>query len=84
MWIQSQDKRVLVNTDNISAIKIIADDDKFLICADSGGGFGDDLGCYGTEREAMYVLKCIRGYIEHCDANTLPMPPDRALNHFEM
>lgn len=66
MLIRSQDKRILINMNNVSSIEV--GDNELRIFADDGETIYD-LGSYSTKEKAMKVLDmiqeaCINGHID--------------------
>ena len=57
MLIRSQDKRILINMNNVSSIEV--GDNELRIFADDGGTIYD-LGSYSTKAKAMKVLDMIQ------------------------
>lgn len=67
MLIRSQDKRILININNVSSIEV--GDNELRIFADDGEAIYD-LGEYSTKAKAMKVLDMIQeaytnGYIDY-------------------
>ena len=68
MLIRSQDKRILINMNNVSSIEV--GDNELRIFADDGETIYD-LGSYSTKAKALKVLDMIQ---EACaDAELIPM-----------
>lgn len=67
MLIRSQDKRILINMNNVSSIEV--GDDELRIFADDGKTIYD-LGSYSTKAKAMKVLDMIQE--AYADAELVP------------
>ena len=68
MLIRSQDKRILINMNNVSSIEV--GDNELRIFADDGETIYD-LGSYSTRAKAMKVLDMIQE--AYADAELIPM-----------
>lgn len=68
MLIRSQDKRILINMNNVSSIEV--GDNELRIFADDGETIYD-LGSYSTKEKAMKVLDMIQE--AYADAELIPM-----------
>ena len=68
MLIRSQDKRILINMNNVSSIEV--GDNELRIFADDGETIYD-LGSYSTKAKAMKVLDMIQE--AYADAELIPM-----------
>nr|DAP31716.1 MAG TPA: hypothetical protein [Caudoviricetes sp.] len=68
MLIRSQDKRILINMNNVSSIEV--GDNELRIFADDGEAIYD-LGSYSTKAKAMKVLDMIQE--AYANATLIPM-----------
>lgn len=68
MLIRSQDKRILINMNNVSSIEV--GDNELRIFADDGETIYD-LGSYSTREKALKVLDMIQK--AYADAELIPM-----------
>lgn len=71
MLIRSQDKRILINMNNVSSIE--AGDDELRIFADDGETIYD-LGSYSTRAKAMKVLDMIQEAYADAKLNEILLP----------
>ena len=76
MWIRSQDKKTLVNVDNVSSIGIFTDDEAGTICIGATVDESSlDLGFYNTEQVAMGVMDAIELCTKYPEMKLYDMPP---------
>lgn len=68
MLIRSQDKRILINMNNVSSIEV--GDNELRIFADDGETIYD-LGSYSTKAKAMKVLDMIQGAYANFEASKI-------------
>lgn len=68
MLIRSQDKRILINMNNVSSIEV-GDNELRIFAADGEAIY--DLGSYSTKAKAMKVLDMIQE--AYADAELIPM-----------
>lgn len=72
MWIRSQSKYTLINT---NVIRICDDCGDYLICGYSDG-YAHELGVYSTFEKALEVLNNIQTQMDCTLKETLQMPRD--------
>lgn len=83
MWIRSQDKTTLVNTDNISAIEIYEDEIGTLYISATNDRSAFNLGHYATEQDAMGVMEGFELCFKYPDIKLCDMPPMAARKLWE-
>lgn len=74
MWIKSQDKKTLVNVNNVAWFEIMLLDDAYGIVI-VNGETSCSIGYYATEQEAMRVLDILETLFTYSETGVYQMPP---------